>query len=430
MDTKYYIKRLSNGVRALIVPLKSTGLVHVEVKLLTGSDHETMKTLEYGHFLEHMNYRFTSAAYPDGKQNQKMLDSMGCTSNARIEEYITNYWAYGNSSDFMKIIDIVGHSFLDFKIDSALFKQEKNSVIEERKSWLNDQWYSLDQKMLECFYKKHVRSVHLRDIISNVKKTKISNLQSFRKKYYNNRKTLVIIAGDVSVKKVMQVLPRYFGKGTSKDKRIMSFPKFKYPNVRPIIKYVKNTKVSSTKIKIRFQIGITKFSKDYYLIKMIINLLSYGMSSRLIGKLRSDKGLIYYINIIDQIDYMNPEMSSIEIETETSDHNVKEFISCLLDELKNIKITDDEFKKILSTVKIEQKEDLIKNKLTLYTDWYSRGILFNGKVESLRRYYKKCLSVKKTDINRICNRIFKLNKMCLVYSGKQRHRIIEDLKIK
>ena len=102
----YIHKVLKNGLKILFIPMGKIEMVHIELKVLCGWEHENKYTLESAHFLEHMLAKFTSKQYPDGKFNKYQLGKFGIHSNAMTTSQITSYLLEGNVDT--NIISLIG----------------------------------------------------------------------------------------------------------------------------------------------------------------------------------------------------------------------------------------------------------------------------------------------------------------------------------
>jgi len=421
MDKKYKLERLSNGIKVLYIPIKKSNIIYLEFSILNGTINENKKTLEHGHFLEHMNSKFTSEKYPNALENIKTLSHLGCKTNASINSYITQYYIQGPTVHSKKLLDIILNSYSKFKIDKTIFKQEKRSVIEELRSYDNDQWSNLEEKMNKEIYKNHPYEHTYRDRIKNTKKTTIKELYQFRKKHYKTTNTLFIIAGDFEENKCKQYIRRILSEMT-KTKTSKNYPQYEYKlNKIPKLIYVKNDTLS-TKLTIRFQIPYTTFEANKNMIDVLPKILTNGLDSRLY-KLRHKHGLIYYISSEIETDYMNKKLSSFTIQTEVDSNSIKKVIEIILEEIKLLKdqgVTDAEINKVKNIFLMEQFEHKMTSNIYDYVEMYSENVVFDKKIYTFKEYYEMRKNITKNKIRIIARSIFDEKRMVIGYSGKQK----------
>src|SRR3546814_7992620 len=105
-------KKLSNGLRVIMVPMKdsltSTALVVVEA----GSKYETKKQSGISHFLEHMCFKGTMNR-PRSIDISHELDSLGAESNAFTSFEYTGYYSKAHPKNISKLIEIITVFFLN-----------------------------------------------------------------------------------------------------------------------------------------------------------------------------------------------------------------------------------------------------------------------------------------------------------------------------
>jgi predicted Zn-dependent peptidase len=86
MDAKITTYTLKNGIKVLIVPLK-TKLTFLSVSILLGSRHEKNGEGNLTHYYEHLLARITSKKYKDYKYIGNEISKRGGDTNAYVSEY-------------------------------------------------------------------------------------------------------------------------------------------------------------------------------------------------------------------------------------------------------------------------------------------------------------------------------------------------------
>ena len=170
MDVNHKIINLKNGVKILYIPFLKSKLVQIKVKVLHGQINENKNTAEFGHLLEHLNAKFTSKKFPNAKENSEKINNYGGNRNASITDYFTEYYVEGSIKHYDFFMDLILNSVLDFKFDSTIFEQEKQSVIEELHSIKSDPWNKLNEKTYDVLYKNLPYAINYDERIKNTKK--------------------------------------------------------------------------------------------------------------------------------------------------------------------------------------------------------------------------------------------------------------------
>src|SRR3989344_3995655 len=80
-----------NGLRLIMVPMKSTKTVNILVLVGTGSRYETKEINGISHFLEHMMFKGTTKR-PGALDISQELDSIGSDYNAFTSKEYTGYY--------------------------------------------------------------------------------------------------------------------------------------------------------------------------------------------------------------------------------------------------------------------------------------------------------------------------------------------------
>ena len=149
---KHYLKKLDNGMKILILTNKKSKMITFNMSLKVGSDIEKDKTFEVGHFLEHLFSLYTSSKYPDGSKNREYFSMNNIDEEAEITSKNILFELEFKKKYLNFIVDIVSHSINDFKCDTKMFVQEKNSVIEELNAIINETNYKFETKIDSIIY--------------------------------------------------------------------------------------------------------------------------------------------------------------------------------------------------------------------------------------------------------------------------------------
>jgi predicted Zn-dependent peptidase len=421
MDKRFSNIKLKNGIRLLYVPVKGSSTVYIEYCILNGTINENQDTLEHGHILEHMNAKFTSKKYPNAVKNIEEMNNLGCQSNASINDYMTKYYIEGLADYKDYFTDLVLNAYIDPVIDSNIFTQEKQSVVEELQSGKNYMWHSLDNKINSTLYSGHPKSFTLQQSISNTKKTSLKDLEKFRKNFYKTTSTLFVIAGDFDRTYINNKIINILSTVEKSHDFDNKYPAYQYNgNKIPKLLFVKNSNATTTKIHIRFQVPYTVFKGNQCMLDVLPILLTSDLNSRLYV-LRHKYGFVYYVSSKFLLDYFNEDLSAFIIETEVDSKYVKKTIKIIKDELDKFKstlISDNEMKRVKNVFRFEQKQHVLSNYTPDYVRRYREYALFGKEIVSFATHYKKRNKITKKHIQLISQQILQNKNMFIAYSGK------------
>ena len=407
MDNPYYFKRLKNGIKVILIPMKDINLVNINVNILNGTINESKKDIECAHLIEHLNAQFTSEKYPNAHENNRQINIYGGRTNAFVNNYITGYYIYGLTKYFDYFFDLILNSYAHFKVDEKIFQKEKNAVLQELRNYYNNtSWLKLEESIYNILYKNHPYSVTIEQRIKNTKKIDLDHILRYRKKYYGTTNTEIVISGNINVRKVFHKLNDFFEDYPRINKKVI-YPKFnhKLKKLELIHTPMKNKK--SSKVYIFFPFPIIQFDFDFYASKLMKLVLTDNFSSRLY-KLRRQHGFIYHISSKTSVDNLNKNLSYFIIETSTKKENVREVISIILKEIKTLQnelITDNEFLLIQNKIKMYKRKFIMDKNLFTYDSRYSLPYFFNKKVLNFEDEYKRMLKIDKKYIKKLFNLI-------------------------
>ena len=128
---------LSNGLRIITVPMRSTKAVTVLVLVGTGSKYEKKEESGISHFLEHMFFKGTKKR-PNTLRIAETLDRVGGVYNAFTGKEYTGYWAKVNSKHLNLALDWVSDILLNSKIGEKEIERERGVIIEEINMYLDN----------------------------------------------------------------------------------------------------------------------------------------------------------------------------------------------------------------------------------------------------------------------------------------------------
>ncbi len=205
-------RTLPNGLRTLVVPTDSPGLVAYHSVVRTGSRNEVEPGKSgFAHFFEHMMFRGTPR-FPTNKYND-VLKAMGADSNAFTSDDLTVYHILAGKEALPRIVDIEADRFQHLQYKEADFQKEARAVLGEYNKSASDPM----QKMFEALYDnafsahtyKHTTIGFLRDIENMPKEFAYS--RQFFDRYYRPDNVVLLVVGDVKPDDVFPLIEKHYG---------------------------------------------------------------------------------------------------------------------------------------------------------------------------------------------------------------------------
>ena len=189
------VYKLNNGLIIGHVYTPCKDLFKIELIVRAGSMEETKEEIGFAHFIEHLMSFYPSDWWPDSIVNQQELTRRGINMNAWTSESTVGYWMEGRSEYSNLLITLLLRNFTHPEPpDKKIFKQERNAVVSELYSIINDAWYNLEQMIEYVKYKGTNLEYTVEYEKDNVKKNaKHDNIMSFRDRLYKPELTTILI---------------------------------------------------------------------------------------------------------------------------------------------------------------------------------------------------------------------------------------------
>lgn len=398
MDAKINTYRLKNGIKVLIVPLK-TKLTFLSVSMLLGSRHEKNGEGNLTHYYEHLLGRITSQKYKDYKYIGNEITKRGGNSNAYVSEYELNVFIQGYFKDFGFYADILSNSLKDFYIDPKLAENEKGAVIQELKNIVSNERYDFDYNIFKYLFPKYAHLEDYKKDIKYVKKYNVRLVKNFiKKKILTENIVLNITCPYNKIKKTKYYIKKYFGIIKKTENKKIKYPLLQNKTSKRNVVHIKNKVVNDNTI-----INIYTFSEMEYLSRehIIHDILSNILFNFGIGvfykELREKTGLIYSIHLVNNISIKNAKQSYYYINTKCDIKNVPTVIYKIMDILKThkIKLSDIKYSKNALLTRYEYFKFY---NIDSYNGFYKNFLLYNKKLRKNKDIYDIIKNIKSKEV--------------------------------
>ncbi|HXU44142.1 MAG TPA: pitrilysin family protein [Thermoanaerobaculia bacterium] len=205
-------KTLPNGLKMIVVPFDSPGIVAYYTVVRTGSRDEVEpgKT-GFAHFFEHMMFRGTDK-YPRDKYNE-LLKRMGADSNASTDDDLTLYHIVGPKRELETMMDMESDRFKNLKYSEPAFRTEALAVLGEYNKSVSSPVLPMFEKLQDLSFTrhtyKHTTLGFLADIRAMPEQYAWSRL--FFERFYRPENCVLLIVGDVEPAPTFALAERYYG---------------------------------------------------------------------------------------------------------------------------------------------------------------------------------------------------------------------------
>ena len=203
---------LPNGLRVVLIPYDSPGLVAYYTLMRVGSRNEVEKGRSgYAHFFEHMMFRGTKA-HPAEEYNATVT-RLGLNTNAFTTEDETIYHLYGPARALPTIIEYEADRFANLDYDEAAFRTEAGAILGEYIKSASNPEQKLYETMEETAFTKHpyAHTVigYLKDIENMPAGFQYS--REFFRRYYTPDNAVIFIVGDFDKADTLQRIEKAYG---------------------------------------------------------------------------------------------------------------------------------------------------------------------------------------------------------------------------
>jgi zinc protease len=205
-------RTLANGLKVILMPMPSNGLVAYWTIMRTGSrdEYEPGRT-GFAHFFEHMMFRGTER-FP-AEEYQRRLTAMGADANAYTSDDLTAYHISMTAADLEEVMLLESDRFQNLSYSESDFATEAGAVYGEYRKNRTDPFFVLYEAMMETAFEVHTYGHttmgYEKDIAAMPQMYDYS--KTFFSRYYRPDNAVLFIAGDIDPAATMALVERYYG---------------------------------------------------------------------------------------------------------------------------------------------------------------------------------------------------------------------------
>jgi len=402
------IYTFDNGLQILSLQDDNIQSVSIYFYIKVGSKDESPHLNGISHFIEHMVWKSTPN-FKNPLAITRYLDTLGTSYNAFVNKYLTayHYKFPSNLESLDKICSINKEMLFESKFKDKDIKIERNVILEELKSGINDHDRYFDDQLEKKIFKDHPLGLEIGGDINTVKKIKKEDLINFYKEKYKSSNMFIAIVGKLPTG-YLKAIKKYFVPPSSK--KIVN--PIKQINIRPFQLELNsdNIKITSALEKVpQKHLAICVFTPGLYgnkrlHHKLISSILSGSMASRLFIKMRDVLGLVYQINA-DTVNYH--EIGYFIIQSKMKPQNIKLAIKAINEEINIIK-KNGFTEKELKITKKHTISNLIMNMedSEFKTEFYAEQLFNYSKIKTLNQYKNEINKISLPEINKEFKNLF------------------------
>ena len=198
---------LDNGLRVLVVPMPSGGLVSYWSIVRTGSADEVEPGVTgFAHFFEHCMFRGTETL--PGPEYDRVVNGMGADANAFTNEDFTAYHLSFASEDLPRVVEIEADRFQNLTYDEAAFKTESGAVYGEYRKGRTNPFQVLFEALQDAAFDVHTYKHTTIGFEADVAAmpTKFEYSKGFFRRFYRPENVVLLVAGDVDPERTLALV--------------------------------------------------------------------------------------------------------------------------------------------------------------------------------------------------------------------------------
>jgi predicted Zn-dependent peptidase len=391
---------LSNGLKVLVHPDKSTPMAVVNVLYDVGARDENPNQTGFAHLFEHLMFG-GSINIPD---YDDPLQNAGGENNAYTTNDLTNYYCQLPAENVETAFWLESDRMLSLAFSKKSLDVQRKVVCEEFKEhYINKPYGDVWHIMRELAYKEHpYRWMTIGKELSHVEDAQLDDVKNFFFKHYTPSNAIVVVAGDVSTEQVKALSEKWFGNIPSGNR---------YTRLLPQEKIQEEERRMTVRRKVPMD-GIYKTwhmcarnDDDYYATDLLIDIIGGGASSRLYQKLVKEDQLFVHITCY-HFGSLDNGLLTIEgqLVKGVDIRLAEEAIEKELDKIRNEKIEERELQKVQNkTESVMAFEDMSVMNRAGSLAFYE--LLGNG--EKMNEEFKLYQAVTVADLHRVASSVLK-----------------------
>lgn len=214
----YKEHKLPNGLQLIVHEDHDSPIVCLNVLYKVGSRNELPHKTGFAHLFEHLMF--------GGSKNvpnfDEPLQAVGGDNNAFTNTDITNYYITIPSANVETAFWLESDRMLSLSFDPEVLEVQRKVVIEEFKQrYLNQPYGDIWLKLRPLAFEKHpYRWPTIGKEISHIEDATMEDVRSFFNAHYHPGNAILVIAGDITEEKALELTNIWFGPIPEKDQPV------------------------------------------------------------------------------------------------------------------------------------------------------------------------------------------------------------------
>jgi zinc protease len=211
------IETLANGMRVVLIPYESPGLIAYYTLVRVGSRNEVEPGHSgFAHLFEHMMFRGTKK-FP-AKEWEARLVSRGVNQNAFTWNDQTVYHFIAPTDALQTIVELEADRFQNLAYTKEVYQTETKAVLGEYNKNYSDPTEKMEEVLLDTAFAKHSYKHTTIGFLEDIKAMpeRYEYGLRFFQRFYRPDNATVFIVGDFDARAALELVKQHFGAWTGK----------------------------------------------------------------------------------------------------------------------------------------------------------------------------------------------------------------------
>lgn len=412
--TSFQVNTFENGLKYVIIPDKKLPLVQVRVIFNGGARLDPPKFQGLTYLTTQLLLKGTTKR--TAQQIAEEFEFLGSTIDVS-----TNYDFSVISTEFLKYnfengMNILAEIITSPAFDGKEIDKEKDKLISELKSSLENSSYVANQFFRRILFDKHPYSNSIKGTIKQVNDISTRQIRNHYKNYFVPNETMLIIYGDIDKEQTEKLIKNLFQNWQKGNQsKIEDKPINKLNNLKIVL--VDKPGLTQSQIRIG-NIGINQTNEDEIPISIVNTILGDGFTSRLVEEIRVKRSLTYGANSSFQ---KFQQSGMFLISTFTKNETVGEVIQIILDELQKLhksEVSDWEINKAKNYMIGELSREL--QSPDGFVNYLTQFLFYNKDLEMLTKFSEKIKYTSEAKIRNVINHYFPKKDLLILVVGDKK----------
>jgi zinc protease len=415
---------MENGLKVILEENKTAPVVALQIWVKIGSADERDEEAGMCHFIEHMLFKGTEKRKV--REAAREIESLGGTINAYTSYDQTVYHITLASRYAETGLDILSDAIQHSTFDPLELEREREVILEEIRMGEDAPSRRLFKQTMAILYRQHPYRRPVIGYEKTIRSIQRDKMVSFFKKWYAPNHMVLIAVGDFNTDEME-------GKVRSTFKEFKPSPE-RFPNRIPEPKQGETQAMTShgnfkeTYLQIALPISSAR-DEDTPALDALSHLLGGGEPSRLVQKIKLEKGLVHSIYASS---YTPKEPGLFIIGATLTAENMEKTIEAILEEVIRLK-TEGVTAEELHRVKVNIESDLIYGRQTVQGQAGKIGFyeVAAGDVQFEKEYMRRVALLQNEDIQKVLTKYFKGHQLSIsILAPDEKTEFFKNLSLK